>query len=97
MKFITVPNNEEGKTFITSLRKFLKNTPKRVKVRGRGPRKIHAKDNSYWTLRRLNQDLPLDLSTSFAVYIENRDTYRYKKVTKQVTEWVRVPTKWAAQ
>lgn len=88
MKFITVPNTDEGKQFIASLRKFLKNTPKTVKVRGRGYR--HG-------ITKYRQDLPLEKSERFAVYIENRPTFRYKTVTKTVTEWVRVPTKWAAK
>lgn len=87
MKF-NVPNNTEGQQFIQSLRKFLKGTPKTIKVRGRGYR--HG-------ITKYRQDLPLSLSTSFAVYIEPRPTFRYKTVTKTVTEWVRVPTKWAAK
>lgn len=83
--FITVPNNTEGQTFVQSLRKFLKGTPKKVSVRGRGYR--HG-------VTKYRQDLPIHLSERLAVYIGNRPTYRYKLVSKTVTEWVRVPTKW---
>lgn len=85
MNKLTVPNTDEGKQFIASLRKFLKGTPKTIKVRGRGYR--HG-------VTKYRQDLPLKLATSFAVYFENRPTFRYRQVTKTVTEWVKVPTKW---
>lgn len=93
-----IPNNEEGRQFIKSLRKFLKGTPKTIKVRGRGHR--HG-------IRRYRQDLPLDKAERFTVYFESRPTHVYKKVTKTVVEtqtvqvpvtktvWERVPTKWA--
>lgn len=88
-----VPNNAEGKQFIVSLRKFLKNTPNGVSVRGRGPRKPHVgiKGKSHENLR---QDLPLSVATHFTVYITEKPKFRYVK--RPTTEWVRVPTKWAS-
>jgi hypothetical protein len=83
---VTVPNNEEGKQFVASLRKFLKGTRNGVMVRGRGYR---------YGITRYRQDLPIDKSERLAVYLRPRPTHVYKKVTKTVSEWVRVPTKWA--
>lgn len=101
-----VPNNVEGHQFIRSLRKFLKNTPNGISVRGRGPRKPHVSNGR--SHDRLRQDLPLKLATHFTVYITEKPKFRYvkKMVTKKVmvivpqirqeVDYVRVPTKWAS-
>jgi hypothetical protein len=93
-KLVTVPNNDEGKAFVQTLRKYLHNTPNYIMVRGRGPRKIHAHGDE-WVHRNLRQDLPLRLSTHLAVYVNPRPTSRMKLVSKTIREWVEVPTKWA--
>jgi hypothetical protein len=89
-----VPNNVEGQTFIKSLRKFLRNTPNGVSVRGRGPRKVFTGflGKSH---RNLRQDLPLSVATHFTVYITEKPKFRYVKQTKTVTDYVKTPTKWA--
>jgi len=88
-----VPNNLEGRQLIRSLRKFLRNTPNGVSVRGRGPRKPHVGINgkSHETLR---QDLPLSVATHFTVYFTEKLKFRYIRQTKTVTDYVRTPTKW---
>lgn len=90
-----VPNNAEGQTFIRVLRQSLKGTPNGVMVRGRGPRKPHAgfEGRSH---DRLRQDLPLSKATHFTVYITEKPRFRYVRQTKTVTEYVKVPTKWAS-
>jgi hypothetical protein len=91
---VTVPNNVEGQQFVASLRKFLKNTRNGVMVRGRGNRlKAAIADGA--SHARYRQDLPIRHAERLAVYLRPRPTYRYKTVTKTVSEWVRVPTKWA--
>lgn len=102
-----VPNNVEGQTFIKSLRKFLKNTPNGVSVRGRGPRKPHVGINGK-SHENLRQDLPLSVATHFTVYITEKPKFRYVKKmvtktvmvtvpqTRQEIDYVRVPTKWAS-
>ena len=91
-KFTNIPNNNDGKTFIKVLRQSVKNTPFRLSIRGRGPRKLWSIDGYSYT--RLRQDLPLDMSTHFSVYLVRKPLVRYVKTTKTVTEWVKVPTKW---
>ena len=75
-----VPNNVEGQTFIKSLRKFLRNTPNGVSVRGRGPRKpfvSHTRSHE-----RLRQDLPLKNATQL-------------DPPPWGNGYVKTPTKWA--
>jgi hypothetical protein len=57
---VTVQNNREGRRFIATLRKHLRDTPKAVKVYGRGPRPGYP---------RYQNNLPIGMAKSFAVYI----------------------------
>ncbi len=88
---VTVPNDGEGKIFIMTFQKYLKNTPFRVMVRGRGNRKCHVGNGR--NLRDLRMDLPTKLAERLAVYITKRPTHRLKRVMKP--SWELVPTKWA--
>jgi hypothetical protein len=86
---VTVKNNREGRRFIATLRKLLRNTPKRAVLYGRGHR--HGKE-------AYHQNLPHRLAQSFAVYIYDKPTFRMVRrvrVQAPTYEWVRVPTKWA--
>jgi hypothetical protein len=104
-QFKHVPNNVEGKQFIRTLRKLLKNTPNGVSVRGRGPRKPY-KNIEENRRRNLRQDLPLKYATHFTVYITEKPKFRFVKRLVTKTEMVptpvsrmdcvRVPTKWAS-
>lgn len=101
---VTVPNNEGGRLVVETLRQSLKGTPQRIVLYGRGHRfgrgnyhksdrivngvKISRLDNS------LQGRLPLNISEKIAVYIQDRPKFRTKYVTKTVTEYVQVPTKW---
>lgn len=102
MKFTNIPNNSEGLTFIKVLKQSLRNTPNGVRVRGRGPR--FPRDG--YSRHSLTGTLPHKYATEFSVYIQPKPTQRYKRVTvkkvvsvpveREVTEYVPVPTKWAA-
>lgn len=86
---VIVKNNREGRRFIATLRKYLRDTPKGVRLFARGHR--HGND-SY------RQNLPHRLAQRFAVYIYDKPTFkmvRRIRVQAPVYEWVRVPTKWA--
>lgn len=89
---VTIPNNEEGKQFVSTLRGYLKNTPNTVLLRGRGPRLRHMAAANM-TARSIRQDLPLRFAERLAVYITKRPTHRLKRVMKP--SWELVPTKWA--
>ena len=93
-QFKHVPNNLEGRQFVRTLRKLLKNTPNGVSVRGRGPRKPHVgiKGKSHENLR---QDLPLSVATHFTVYITEKPKFRLIRRVVEKVEYQRVPTKWA--
>tara|TARA_R110000737_G_C14249634_1_gene426379 strand:+ start:120 stop:527 length:408 start_codon:yes stop_codon:yes gene_type:complete len=58
--FSKVPNNEEGLKFIKSIRKFVNKDRYKVRVLGRGSRKIHG--NAY--------SIPLKHSETFSIYID---------------------------
>jgi hypothetical protein len=94
---VIVKNNREGRRFITLLRKHLRDTPKGVKLYGRGYR--HGKE-------AYHQNLPHAMAQRFAVYLYDKPKTRMVKVavTKlvpgpmveaTVQEWKEVPTKWA--
>ena len=89
-----VPNNLEGRQFIVTLRKLLKNTPNGVSVRGRGPRKPHVSHER--SHERLRQDLPLKNATHFTVYITEKPKFRLVRRVVEKVEYQRVPTKWAS-
>jgi hypothetical protein len=88
-KLFEIPNNEEGREFIKTLRKHLRNSPKGIKLRGRGPR-----DGSYTQ----QNSLRLGLSNRFAVYLYTKDTTRIEKVVDLSApdgyRWISKPTKW---
>ena len=86
---VTVKNNQEGRRFIALLRKQLRNSPKGVRLYGRGYR--HGKVTYH-------QNLPHDKAEKFAVYIYDKPTFRMVRrirVTAPTYEWVRVPIRWA--
>ena len=58
--FSKVPNNKEGLKFIKSIRKFVNKDRYKVRVLGRGSRKIHG--NAY--------SIPLKHSETFSIYID---------------------------
>ena len=58
--FSKIPNNEEGLKFIKSIRKFVNKDRYKVRVLGRGSRKIHG--NAY--------SIPLKHSETFSIYID---------------------------
>ena len=60
--FSKIPNNEEGLKFIKSIRKFVNKERYKVRVLGRGSRKIHG--NAY--------SIPLKHSETFSVYIDHK-------------------------
>ena len=60
--FYKVPNNKEGLEFIKSIRKFVNKKRYRVRVLGRGSRKIYG--NAY--------SIPLKHSEYFSVYIDQK-------------------------
>lgn len=55
----TIKNDKAGQDFIQTLREMQSDIGKRIILRGRGHRR---------GIRRYRQDLPLSLSSSFAVY-----------------------------
>ena len=65
--FSKVPNNEEGLNFIKSIRKFVNKKRYKVRVLGRGSRKIHG--NAY--------SIPLKHSETFSIYIDQKIMDRY--------------------
>ena len=83
---VIIDNNAEGQQFLNTLRKYLRNTPKTVKVYGRGPRPAYP---------QYQNNLPPAMAERLALYIREKPTTRWKEVTRVVKEYVRVPTKWA--
>ena len=94
---VTVKNDAKGRRFIKTLREYLHNTPKGVKLYARGYR--HGKE-------AYHQNLPHRLAQRFAVYIYNKPKTRMVKVAttilvpgpmveQTVNRWKEVPTKWA--
>jgi len=87
-----VPNDDEGKVFLKQLKKHLRPSPFKVKLRGRGPR---GGGDRYRSL------LPLRLATHVAVYIERKPNTTWKQVVDLSapggTRSVQVPTKWHPQ
>ena len=65
--FSDVPNNEEGAEFIRLARKFLNRKRYRLRVLGRGTRKVNGAKNSY----RYSASLPHKFSERFSIYIDN--------------------------
>ena len=59
----TIKNDKAGQDFIQTLREQFADIGKRIILRGRGHRR---------GIERFRQDLPLSLSTSFALYSENK-------------------------
>jgi len=59
----TIKNDKAGQDFIQTLREQFADIGKGIKLRGRGNRK---------GIKRFRQDLPLSLSTSFALYSFNK-------------------------
>jgi hypothetical protein len=55
----TIKNDKAGCQFIATLRDLYRDLGKRIKLRGRGHRR---------GIKRYRQDLPLSLSTHFALY-----------------------------
>jgi len=55
----TIKNDKAGQDFIQTLREQLADVGKHIKLRGRGHRR---------GIKRYRQDLPLSLSTHFALY-----------------------------
>lgn len=91
--FKKIPNNDEGRTFIKVLKQSLRNTPYKVVVRGRGPRKPHVGYNGK-SHRDLRQDLPVSVATHFSVYLDNRPRFRWVEQVETTKKFVLVPTKW---
>tara|TARA_R110000824_G_scaffold128366_1_gene289183 strand:- start:158 stop:559 length:402 start_codon:yes stop_codon:yes gene_type:complete len=60
--FSKIPNNKEGLGFIKSIRKFVNKKRYKVRVLGRGSRKLHG--NAY--------SIPLKYSETFSVYIDHK-------------------------
>ena len=60
--FSKIPNNEEGLNFIKSIRKFVNKERYKVRVLGRGSRKVHG--NAY--------SIPLKHSQTLSVYIDQK-------------------------
>ena len=56
----TIKNDKAGQEFIETLREQMADVGKHLKLRGRGPRR---------GIKRFRQDLPLSLSTHFALYL----------------------------
>ena len=94
---VIVKNNREGRRLIALLRKHLRDTPKGIRLFGRGYR--HGK-------KAYRQNLPTAMAQRFAVYLYDKPKTRMVKfpVTKMVPgpmieatvhEWKEVPTKWA--
>jgi len=65
--FSNVPNNEEGAEFIRLARKFLNRKRYKLRVLGRGTRKVNGAKNSY----RYSASLPHKFSERFSLYIDN--------------------------
>ena len=94
---VIVKNNREGRRLIALLRKHLNDTPKGIKLYGRGYR--HGKEIYH-------QNLPHRLAQGFAVYLYDKPKTRMVNVAVKrlvpgpavetiVHEWKSVPTKWA--
>ena len=93
---VSVKNNREGRRLIALLRKHLNDTPRGIKIYGRGYR--HGKE-------AYHQNLPHSLAQGFAVYVYDKPKTRMVKVAVKrlvphmvpttVQEWKAVPTKWA--
>jgi hypothetical protein len=65
--FSNVPNNEEGAEFIRLARKFLNRKRYKLRIMGRGTRKVNGAKNSY----RYSASLPLKFSERFSLYIDD--------------------------
>ena len=65
--FSDVPNNEEGAEFIRLARKFLNRKRYKLRVLGRGTRKVNGAKNSY----KYSASLPHKFSERFSLYIDN--------------------------
>ena len=86
---VVVKNDVEGRRFIKTLRKYLRNSPKKVQVYGRGPRPAYP---------RYQNNLPLGMSKKCAIYLTDKPKFRMVRIeTPQPPkiEWKQVPTKWA--
>mgnify|MGYP003117484462 FL=1 len=93
--FSDVPNNEEGAEFIRLARKFLNRKRYKLRVLGRGTRKVNGAKNSY----RYSASLPHKFSERFSLYIDNfldaqaladarykawRDSQKIDRITKHL-------------
>jgi len=73
--FYKIPANREGKLFLKLLRKYLNSARYRIRVKGRGTRKLHGN----------GQNLPLKHAQHYAVYIDtmtmdaNNPAFHFKK------------------
>ena len=84
-KLFIIKNTEENKTFINTLKYYLRNTSRSIRVYGRGKRNGNDKFISH---------LPISLSESLAVYLEDKPSSRL--VRNPITNRSEFkPTKWA--
>jgi hypothetical protein len=85
-EFLKVNNNEEGKQLIRLLRKNLRNTPKGIRIRGRGPRNGNR------------HDTPHKFAKLFAIYTYTKPTIKSVRVVDlsipQGYRFVTQPTKY---
>jgi|TARA_R100000084_G_scaffold40661_1_gene16659 hypothetical protein len=80
--FSNVPNNEEGAEFIRLARKFLNRKRYKLRIMGRGTRKVNGAKNSY----RYSASLPLKFSERFSLYIDDFIS-RYEMMDLKLEAW----------
>tara|TARA_R100001224_G_scaffold81402_1_gene51201 strand:+ start:110 stop:451 length:342 start_codon:yes stop_codon:yes gene_type:complete len=80
--FSDVPNNKEGAEFIRLARKFLNRKRYRLRVLGRGARKVNGAKNSL----QYSSFLPHQFSERFSLYIDDLIS-RYEIMDRRLEAW----------
>lgn len=84
--YFTVPNNEEGQSFLKLARKYVnRNLVKNVRPYGRGDRVKTAIENGVHP-RRFQQNLPLEYAEFYSVYLEDRESHPKHKHNRKMKE-----------
>ena len=80
--FSNIPNNEEGAEFIRLARKFLNRKRYKLRVLGRGARKVNGARNSY----QYSSNLPHQFAERFSLYIDDLIS-RYEIMDLKLEAW----------
>lgn len=71
MVHLRIPNTDEGRNFLHTMRKYVDRNNVEVKVRGRGVNR-RAKMASVGKTLNFTHDITLDVADSFAIYFHPR-------------------------